>query len=133
MPSDVESKQDNKVRVLLVEDDKLLSQLVSTKLKSSGYVPMIADDGLKALSLTEKFAPNVVILDLMLPGRDGYLILEDLKKIEKTKHIPVVVFSNRSDETDIDKAMKLGAQSYFVKAMTELDQVISEVEKLAKV
>jgi DNA-binding response OmpR family regulator len=100
------------VKVLMVEDDPFLSELVLQKLSLSGCVPYSVANGNEAIELARQFEPDVVILDLMLPGLSGEEILAIMKSDEILKSIPVIVFSNKSGEEDIKKVMDLGAASY---------------------
>ncbi|MCA9361220.1 response regulator [Candidatus Kaiserbacteria bacterium] len=119
-------------RVLIVEDDPLLRNLLSMKLSNSNCPAMFSNDGLQVNELIDSFAPNVIVLDLKLPGKDGFEILKDLKSSEKYQDIPVVIFSNNSSDEDRKRVTELGAEAYFVKAMTDLTEFIRELVKYAK-
>ena len=119
-----------KRKVLVVEDDQLLRNLLAVKLTKNNYEPMYVDDGAKAIETARSFQPSIILLDLMLPGVDGFGILADLKKDETLRDVPVMVFSNKSGNEDKEKAVKLGASAFRVKAHTDLNEVIQELEKL---
>ena len=121
------------VRVLVVEDDPLLRNMLSVKLSNSHCPHMFSNDGLQALELAIQFEPQVIVLDLMLPGKDGFEVLAELKADERVKATPVIIFSNKSGDNEKSKAMELGASAYRVKAMTDLNELIGELRRLAKV
>ena len=120
------------VRVLVVEDDPLLRNMLSVKLSKSHCPYMFSNDGLQALELVEQFEPQVIVLDLMIPGKDGFTVLTELKSDARFKNIPVVVFSNKSGDDEKSKAMQLGAHSFRMKALTDLSELVSELRTLGR-
>lgn len=113
------SKKENKAdapRVLIVEDEHLLCDLMVRKIKGVGCEVEGAVDGETALEAVEKNPPDLILLDLLLPGIDGFEVLRRLKKDDRFKHIPVIVVSNLGDTVNIQKAMSEGAAEYLVKA-----------------
>lgn len=131
VPAVVPEKTLSELKVLVVEDDPLLKNLLAVKLTASGCLPLYVDDGLKALDLARTFMPDVVLLDLMIPGMDGFGVLEQLSKDESLKHVPVFVFSNKSSEEDKQRAFALGAKLFRQKAETSLTSVVKELYALA--
>lgn len=113
------------VKILMVEDDPFLSELVLMKLSTVGCIPYSTADGSEAIELVEQFRPHVVILDLMLPGMSGEEILQQLKSNSELKDIPVVIFSNKSDEEGIKENIKNGAARYLVKSLTDIQKLPS--------
>ncbi len=118
-------------KVLVVEDDPLLRNLLAMKLSNSNCPAMFSNDGLHVMELISTFEPNVIVLDLKLPGKDGFEVLKELKTSETYKHIPVVIFSNNSIDEDREKAISLGAAAFHVKAMTDLSEFIKIIVKIA--
>lgn len=108
------------VKILMIEDDVFLSELVMEKLSLDGCIPYSSPNGEEGLSLAEQYQPDIVILDLMLPGIPGEEVLIKMKSSETLKHIPVIVFSNKSDESDIKQNLASGAIDYLVKSSTDL-------------
>jgi DNA-binding response OmpR family regulator len=121
----------SELKVLVVEDDPLLKNLLAVKLTASGCLPLYVDDGLKVFSLAETFKPDVILLDLMIPGMDGFGVLEQLGKSPELKNVPVFVFSNKSSEEDKARAFALGAKLFRQKAETSLTSVVQELYLLA--
>ncbi len=119
-------------RILLVEDDALLVQVLIHALKEDKFDILNIANGLKVLDAAKKFEPAAILLDLILPGLDGFAVLKQLKEDEKTKHIPVVVISNLGEAADVKSALALGAEEYFIKANTQLEKIINFVKKIIK-
>lgn len=119
------------IKVFVVEDDQMISELVVAKLLQSGCVPYSTTNGSDALRIAEEYKPDVIILDLMLPGMTGEEILTALKANVFLKDIPVVIFSNKSEDMDKQKILDLGAARYYVKAYTDLNELVAELKILA--
>lgn len=120
------------IKVLMVEDDKFISNLVLQTLSTHGCVPYSCPTGEEALQLAEQFHPDAIILDLMLPGISGEAVLEALKRTDSVKDIPVIVFSNKSEDSDISNVMKLGAAKYLVKASTDVRTIVDIILDVTK-
>lgn len=118
-------------KVMVVEDDPLLRNLLATKLSKSDCPFMFSSDGSEAIPLVRNFQPDVIVLDLMLPGKDGFEILADLKADAKLKTIPVLIFSNKDSDEDRNRVMELGAESFFIKASADLNEFVETVRKAA--
>lgn len=119
-------------RVLVVEDDKFLRDLVVKKLRNEGFTVYEAIDGEEGLQITSKESPEFILLDLILPGIDGFEVLRRLKEQPATKNIPVIVLSNLGQTEDVTKATRLGANGYMIKAKFTLDEIIINVKKILK-
>lgn len=122
----------NKIKLLWIEDDKLIGTILEKKLVSSGFDVVHVKDGEEALNSLYNRKPDVVVVDLILPGMNGFEILQKIKDDENLKNIPRMVLSNLSKVSDIDKAKSLGAKKFLVKASTSLDQVVVEIKDLCK-
>ncbi|MFT7644364.1 MAG: CheY-like chemotaxis protein [Candidatus Paceibacteria bacterium] len=119
-------------RVYVVEDDPLLRDLLSMKFVKSSFPFAFSKDGKQAIAHIKQFQPDVVILDLMLPGVDGFDLLFEIKNDPLVKDIPVIIFSNRDVSTDRQKAQEMGAAAFYVKAMTDLSELVKKIELLKK-
>src|SRR3989344_6244642 len=116
-------------KVLWVEDDQFLGELISKKLISSGCVTTYAPSGEKALEALGKDVPDVVLLDIMLPGGiDGFAVLEKMRANPVQKDVPVILFSNLNSKEDVQKGMKLGASRFLIKATLVPDEIVTEIE-----
>ncbi|NQV88474.1 MAG: response regulator [Parcubacteria group bacterium] len=118
-------------KVLWVEDDQFLGELISKKLISSGCATTYASSGEKALEELAKNTPDVVLLDIMLPGGiDGFAILEKMRANPAQKDVPVILFSNLNSKEDVQKGMKLGASRFLIKATLVPDEIVTEIESV---
>jgi len=114
--------------ILLVEDEPTLQKTLSLALTQEGYEVKSALDGEIGLRLAREVKPDIVLLDLILPKMDGFEVLDELKKDETTKNIPIIVLTNLESTQDIEKALALGATNYLVKANYDLKDVIEKVK-----
>lgn len=119
----------DKKKILIVEDDALLSNAMSHMVTDAGFDNLIVDNGLKVLTTTKTYKPDMVLLDLVIPGLDGFEILRQLKADTQAKDIPVCVVSNLSAPADIKSVKVMGADEYFIKANTDLESVVNYVKK----
>jgi len=118
--------------VLVVEDDKFLRGLLIQKLKKENFQVLEAIDGEEGVRITKEKRPNLVLLDLILPGVDGFGVLEQVKKDPKTKDIPVIILSNLGQKDDVEKGMNLGATDYLVKAYLTPSEVVGKIRETLK-
>ncbi len=119
-------------KILWVEDDRLLSTILSKKITASGYTLLKANQGDDAFKILEKDTPDLIMLDIMLPGMTGLEVLQKIKMDTKFKNIPVIMLSNTNKQSYIENAKMLGANKFLVKAAVSLDEIIAEVDRLAK-
>lgn len=117
--------------LLVVEDDAYINTAYSAKFEHEGIVAKFAVDGDEALGLlrAEPMHPSVILLDLMLPKRNGFEVLEELKKDPALKDIPVIVLTNLGQETDAKRGLDLGAVEYLVKADTKIVDILERIKK----
>lgn len=116
----------------MVEDDALLAQVLVGVLNSNDFAVLNVINGLEVLESAKKFEPAIILLDLVLPGLDGFAVLDQLKADAKTKNIPVAVVSNLGDVGDVKSAKALGAEEYFIKANTQLQKIVDFIKKRIK-
>jgi len=132
-------------KILLVEDDPFLIDIYSTRLKKSGFKLEIADNGGEALKKIRKrnaanfgkkkkknLWPDVLILDIVLAGIDGWQVLQEIKKDEKLKDLKIIVFTNLGQKEEVEKGLRLGATKYLVKAHYTPSELVEEIEKIIK-
>ena len=113
------------VRILIVEDEKPISNLIALSLKKVGYHCECAYDGLSAIDMIEKKYPDLILLDIMLPGADGFEILEYVKPLD----IPVIFLTAKGELSDKVNGLRLGAEDYIVKPF-EMLEVMVRLEKV---
>ena len=116
-------------RILLAEDDRLLRKAAEATLKRKGFTVFTAEDGEEAFRVAKAELPDLVLLDLIMPKRQGFDVLRDLKGCPETARIPVIVLSNLGQERDIQQAMESGAVAYYVKANLSLEGLVKRVEE----
>lgn len=101
--------------ILVVEDDENIQQLVGYNLAKAGFHVVYADNGEQALSLIKREKPELIVLDLMLPGINGFEICKLVRKDPKTKNLPIVMLTAKSEEDDMTAGLDLGADDYITK------------------
>lgn len=120
------------MKILIVEDDKFLSELISTKLTKEGYEVSIALDGETGLEKAKTEKPDIVLLDILLPGISGFEVLEQIKKSEDpaVKNIPVLILSNFGQESKVQQGLNLGAVDYLVKANFTTGEIVEKIRAI---
>lgn len=122
------------LKVLIVEDDQFLRDLCVQKLQREGFRVLEAIDGSEGLKLVESERPDAVLLDIILPGIDGFDVLRKIRehKEQAVAKTPVILLSNLGQESDVKKGMKLGANDYLIKANFTIDEIIEKVKATVK-
>lgn len=118
--------------ILIVEDDVFIDKAYRAKFSHEKINTEYAPDGVLALELLKIRADNppaLVLLDLMLPKKNGFEVLEEMKADERLKNVPVIILSNLGQESDVKKGMALGASEYLVKAETKINSIIAKVRE----
>lgn len=114
-------------KILIVEDDQPLARALELKLGNEGFQIKVASDGEAALDVLSKEKFDLMLLDLILPKKDGFTVLAELKA--KNSTMPVVVLSNLGQEDDSRKARELGAINYFIKSDTSISSIIEYIKQ----
>jgi len=115
-------------KILLIEDDKFLRELMVKKLLTMDYDVVSAVDGESGLSMIKEAKPDVVLLDLILPGINGFEVLEKAKSDPNTVAIPVIILSNLGQGDDIERGLKLGAKDFLVKAHFTPQEIVNKLQ-----
>lgn len=113
--------------LLVIEDDPLLAETMRNKFVSVGFSVKIAGDGDAAMKALRTQIPQVVLLDILLPKKNGFDILAEMKIDPVWKQIPVVIASNLESDKDIDRGYALGAGDYIVKSNLSLNDLVQKV------
>ncbi len=121
-----------KQKILIVEDEATLQKALQDVLRQENYDVLSALDGEIGYNLAVKEMPDLILLDLILPKKDGFETLRDLKANNNTKTIPVIILTNLEGTDDIQRALDLGATTYLVKANYELEDVLAKVREILK-
>ena len=115
--------------VLVVEDSHPTRELVMRILKREGYDVMGAANGLEALDSIQRESPDLVLLDIMMPGMDGMTMLQELRDNPDTRELPVILLTALSDESRLSRARELGVREYLVKTRFSYDELLEHVNK----
>ncbi len=118
--------------VLEVEDDIFLSQLLKNRLTKEGVNVLIARDGEEAIKILKAEKPDLILMDLILPKKSGFEVLEEIKADPLLQNAPVIIVSNLGQDSDMARGKSLGAIEYFVKAQTSIDDLIVRIKNFLK-
>lgn len=117
--------------VLLIEDDLDLQRIYSSKIENSGYEVLLSIDASHGLSIARNRKPNLILLDIMIPGKmNGFELLKYLKGTKEFRDIPVIVLTNL--DTEKEEAIKMGAIDYIIKANANLNEIIEKIGRYSK-
>jgi len=117
------------ISILLVEDDSFISGMYQTKLAGLGYKVELQEDGEAAADrLKQDPLPDLVLLDVVLPKKDGFEILEALRADARTKKLPVILLTNLGQKPDVERGISLGADDYIIKAHYTPSEVVEKIK-----
>lgn len=119
-------------KILLIEDEKILSNLLKRKLEESGYEVVVAFDGEEGFAIMKKQTPDLILLDIVMPKMGGFEVMEKMNKTPglNLKHLPVIVVSNSGQPVEIDRALELGIKDYLIKTQFDPQEVVDKVKKV---
>ncbi len=123
----------NNKKILIIEDEATLRKTMAEYLAAEKFKALEAADGNAGLALAKKEIPDLILLDIILPKKNGYEVLEELKKDEQTKKIPVILLTNLESPEDIEKAFAKGASTYLVKSDYRLDDIVKKIKETLKI
>jgi len=127
-PTITESNKKAIKRVLVVEDDASMRDILASRISEEGFQVLTAQDVKQGLQLALNESPDLILLDLLLPQKPGFTMLDDLRKDEKTKHIPVFILSNLGENNTIYKSVALKADAFFIKSDNSLEHISNEIK-----
>jgi two-component system, OmpR family, alkaline phosphatase synthesis response regulator PhoP len=113
--------------ILVIEDDEEIIGLLRFNLENHGYRVMTADEGKKGLDFAKKLKPDLILLDIMLPGIDGYEVCRSLRAHEGMENIPIIMITARSEELDVVLGLELGADDYVTKPFS-IRELLSRIK-----
>ncbi|HOK20697.1 MAG TPA: response regulator [Candidatus Paceibacterota bacterium] len=119
----------NNPKILVVEDDPFLANLLRLRLEKEKIEVIQAKDGEEALQKLKEIEPNLILLDLILPKKSGFEVLEDISLNPSLRNKPVIILSNLGQTVDVQRGKQLGAVEYFVKAKISIDDLIAKIEE----
>jgi DNA-binding response OmpR family regulator len=117
-------------KILVVEDDKFLREMISRKLEKEGYETFQAIDGEKGEEKIKEVKPDVVLLDLILPGIDGFEVLERTKKNPEVADIPIIILSNLGQKSEVERGLNLGAVDFLIKAHFTPAEIVRKIKEI---
>lgn len=120
---------EKKVKVLIVDDDITLREMYAERIKMEGFEIEIAENGDEGIKKAKIFKPDVVLLDIMMPGTNGFGVLETLQKDDQTKSIPILMLSALIQEENKVRSKEAGAKDYIVKSETTPANVIDKIKE----
>lgn len=121
-----------KIKITIIEDDKFLRDLEAQKLAKEQIEVTTAMDGEQGIKLVEQVKPDILLLDILLPGIDGFEVLKRIRENPEIANTTVIMLSNFGQREDIQRATALGAVKFLIKANYTLDEIVSEVEEVIK-
>lgn len=118
-------------KILIIEDDKILAELIEKKLRTIGYEVAVATDGEEGLQKIRENKPDLILLDILMPKKNGVEVMEEMNREEEISliKIPVIVISNSGQPVEISRVLELGAKDYLVKANFNPQEVVEKVIK----
>ena len=116
-------------KILFIEDETTLQKAIGRYLEQEGYQIKNALDGDIGLKIAKKEKPDLILLDIILPKKNGFEVLKELKEDETTKDIPVIILTNLEGNNDVEKALSLGANTYLVKANYRLEEISNKIKE----
>lgn len=120
------------MHILIIEDDSFFRKFYATKLQAVGYVVDTAVDGEEGLQKIGQLKPDVVLMDMIMPKKNGFEVLTSLGQDENLKKIPVIVFSSLNQEQDVAKAKQLGAADFINKTLLDFDALVNKLTQLTQ-
>jgi len=117
-------------KILIAEDEEVLLNVLKDRFEAEGWEVTTARDGEEAVESIKKIRPDLVLLDLLMPKKDGFEVLKEIRGDPEFKTLPIiVVLSNLGSDEDIKKALALGANDYFVKTQHPMSEIVEKAKK----
>ncbi len=121
-----------KNKILLAEDDKFIQRAYKDGIEHKGLDVIVASDGVEALDMAKEESPDLILLDLIMPKKNGFDVLKEIKNDESLKDIPVIVLSNLGQDSDVSECKKNGASEYLIKSDYSISEIVSKINKYIK-
>lgn len=117
-------------KILFIEDESALQRAVTSVLTDKGYEILSAMDGETGIVLARKELPDLILLDLIIPKKDGFTVLAELKQEPATMNIPIIVLTNLEGNADVEQALTLGATTYLIKTNYKLEEIVAKIKNI---
>ena len=119
-------------KIMVIEDEPAILKAIIEVLQMNGYEVASAVNGEQGLNMIADFKPDMILLDLILPGKNGFEVLKEVKASPENSRIPVIILSNLGDEEEIQQGLRLGAEDFLIKADYDLNEVVKIIAKYLK-
>ncbi|MDP2676316.1 MAG: response regulator [bacterium] len=119
-----------KHKILIIEDDTVFQKVLSQALEDAGFETAVASDGEAGIRLADKEMPNLIVLDVILPKKDGFTVMEYLSRSPKLSSIPVVVITNLEGSHDVERMMTLGAKGFLIKVNYSMEEIVAAIKNI---
>ena len=119
-------------KIIIIEDEKMLLELLKEKLVQDGYHVVTAQDGQEGLDKIKLEIPDLILLDIVMPKKSGFEVMEELNQDNKLKSIPVIVISNSGQSVELDRIKELGAIDWLIKTDFNPQEVVNKIKKHLK-
>ncbi|KKR21678.1 MAG: Transcriptional regulatory protein [Candidatus Moranbacteria bacterium GW2011_GWA2_39_41] len=120
-------------KILVVEDESALMGAMKEFLLAENFSVVTADDGEEAMMMVKKEKPDLILLDIVLPKKDGFAVLAELKADVEMEKIPVMLLTNLESADDVDRAFSLGVSTYLVKSNYKLEEIVEKIKEMLKI
>ena len=120
--------RNKEIKILIIEDDSFLLSMYAAKFNLENFAVIIAEDGDKGLKAAFKESPDIILLDIFLPKKNGFDVLQELKSNESTSKIPVILLTNLSQKEEIEKGLSMEAEDYLIKAHFMPSEVVEKIK-----
>jgi len=121
---------EQKKKILIIEDEKMLADMYALKFSKEGFQVIQANNGVPGLELAKREKPIIILLDIILPKKDGFAVLKELKEDPAVRDIPVILLTNLGQDEDIKKGINLGASGYLIKANFTPGEIVTKVKEI---
>ncbi|OHA62815.1 MAG: hypothetical protein A2117_02470 [Candidatus Wildermuthbacteria bacterium GWA2_46_15] len=117
-------------KILIIEDEEIMLDLIRRKMTNEGYEVIVARDGEEGLRLIKEGQPDLILLDLIMPKKDGFSVMAEVQKNEALKKIPIIIVSNSGQPVELSQARKLGARDWLVKTEFDPRELVEKVKNV---
>ncbi len=116
-------------KILIGEDEEILLDVLKDRFEDEGWEVSTASNGEEVMQVLARDSFNLVLLDLLMTKKNGFSVLEDVKKDPALKDLPIIVLSNLGGDEDVKKALALGAKDYFIKTQHPMSEIVDKAKK----
>ncbi len=115
-------------KILILEDEIIISDLLAKKLSFEGYSVKTAQNGKQGMDLMTQETPDLVLTDVIMPEKNGFTVIEEMKQNEMLKNVPIIIISNSGQPVEIDRAKELGVSDWIIKTEFDVQEIIKKVK-----